>query len=145
MRSCVRSYVPRACAGRRDFRGKLRPTSSSTYSRIWPVPELRPLNFCMITTFYPPYHFGGDGVFVYRLAEALAARGHRVDVLHSLDAYRLRHPGEPEIAFTHHPNVTRHALKSSWPSVATLLSHQLGGPARYAAQLRAQLEGNHYD
>ena len=31
----------------------------------------RPLRFCMVTTFYPPYHFGGDAVFVHRLAEAL--------------------------------------------------------------------------
>ena len=69
----------------------------------------KPLRFCMVTTFYPPYHFGGDGVFVYRLAEALAERGHLVDVIHSADAYRLQHPAEPEVAFSHHPNVTRHA------------------------------------
>ena len=34
----------------------------------------RPLRFCLVTTFYPPFHFGGDGVFVYRLAQALAER-----------------------------------------------------------------------
>ena len=26
----------------------------------------------MVTTFYPPYHFGGDGIFVRGLARALA-------------------------------------------------------------------------
>jgi hypothetical protein len=26
----------------------------------------RPLRFCMITTFYPPYSFGGDGIFTYK-------------------------------------------------------------------------------
>ena len=31
----------------------------------------------MITTFYPPYNFGGDGVFVQRLSNELARRGHR--------------------------------------------------------------------
>ena len=45
-----------------------------------------PLSFCLVTTFYPPYHFGGDGICVYRLAQALARRGHRVDVLHSRDS-----------------------------------------------------------
>ncbi len=62
------------------------------------VPD-KPLRFCMVTTFYPPYHFGGDGVFVYRLTQALAERGHSVDVIHSVDAYRLQHPAEPEVAF----------------------------------------------
>jgi glycosyltransferase involved in cell wall biosynthesis len=28
------------------------------------------LRFCLVTTFYPPYHFGGDAVFVHRLARA---------------------------------------------------------------------------
>ena len=27
------------------------------------------LRFCLVTTFYPPYHFGGDAIFVHRLAE----------------------------------------------------------------------------
>ena len=54
------------------------------------------LRFCMVTTFYPPYHFGGDGIFVYRLSELLASRGHKVDVIHSADAYHLSHPADPE-------------------------------------------------
>ncbi len=32
----------------------------------------RPLRFCMITTFYPPYSFGGDAVYVHRLSNELA-------------------------------------------------------------------------
>jgi hypothetical protein len=28
----------------------------------------RPLRFCMLTTFYPPYSFGGDGVYVHALS-----------------------------------------------------------------------------
>ena len=48
-----------------------------------------PLRFAMITTFYPPYNFGGDGQAVRRLAHALARRGHRVDVIHDVDAYRM--------------------------------------------------------
>ena len=38
----------------------------------------RPIRFCMLTTFYPPWNFGGDGIQVARLAHALADRGHRV-------------------------------------------------------------------
>ena len=29
------------------------------------------LRFCMVTTFYPPYSYGGDGITVQRLATAL--------------------------------------------------------------------------
>src|SRR5215813_644896 len=42
----------------------------------------RPLRFCMITTFYPPYHYGGDALFVQQLSNELAARGHQVEVIH---------------------------------------------------------------
>jgi hypothetical protein len=43
----------------------------------------------MITTFYPPYNFGGDGIFAYRLSNELAVQGHQVDVIHCKDAYTL--------------------------------------------------------
>src|SRR5437867_3705532 len=105
----------------------------------------KPLRFCMVTTFYPPYHFGGDGVFVYRLAQALAERGHSVDVIHSVDAYRLQHPAEPEVVFTHHPNVTCHELRTKIPQLSTLVSHQLGQPAAYSRRLRALLDKGNYD
>jgi len=99
----------------------------------------------MVTTFYPPHHFGGDAMYVYRLTEALAERGHAVDVVHSVDAYRLQHPAEPEVAFAHHPNVTRHPLESRRPKLAALASHQLGGPALYRGRLRDVLERRRYD
>ncbi len=99
----------------------------------------------MVTTFYPPYHFGGDAVFVYRLVQLLAALGHRVDVIHSVDAYRLKHPAEPEIAFEHHPNVTLHRLRSRWPLPTSLISHQLGGPGLYRRRIRKILEQGDYD
>jgi glycosyltransferase involved in cell wall biosynthesis len=99
----------------------------------------------MVTTFYPPYHFGGDAMYVYRLSEALAERGHRVDVVHSVDAYRLQHPADPEVAFTHHPSVTRHPLESRRPTLAALASHQLGRPALYRRRLRDIFESGAFD
>jgi len=56
----------------------------------------RPLRFCMLTTFYPPWSFGGDAIHVERLAHALAGQGHEVTVVHSLEAFRTlarRPPG----------------------------------------------------
>jgi glycosyltransferase involved in cell wall biosynthesis len=104
-----------------------------------------PLSFCLVTTFYPPYHFGGDGICVYRLAEALARRGHTVDVLHSRDSYRLAHPDEPELAYEHHPNVTLHALESGSPRLAALMAHQLGRPAAYRRRIDELLGHGRHD
>ena len=49
---------------------------------------MRPLRFCSLTTFYPPYNFGGDGIDVQRTARALVDRGHEVTVVHDIDAYQ---------------------------------------------------------
>ena len=47
------------------------------------------LSFCMVTTFYPPHNFGGDGIYVHRLSNELARRGHRVTVVSAPDAHEL--------------------------------------------------------
>lgn len=99
----------------------------------------------MVTTFYPPYHFGGDAIAIYRLSEALAERGHSVDVVHSIDAYRLQHPAEPEVPFNHHPGVRRHGLETKSPDLAAFAAHQLGSPALYLRRLRDIVEGGNYD
>ena len=39
------------------------------------------LRFGFLTTFYPPYNFGGDGIGVQRLARGLVHAGHHVAVL----------------------------------------------------------------
>jgi glycosyltransferase involved in cell wall biosynthesis len=85
-----------------------------------------PLNFLHLTTFYPPYSFGGDAVQVYRLAHALAENGHHVDVAHCVDAYHLLHPGEPPVKFAEHPNVVRHELRSGHSWLSPLLTQQTG-------------------
>jgi glycosyltransferase involved in cell wall biosynthesis len=103
------------------------------------------LRFALVTTFYPPYHFGGDAVFVQRLAGALASAGHAVDVIHSVDAYRLHGPERPPVAFEDDPRVTRHAIASASPRLASLAAHQLGRPALYGRRLRALLEEGGYD
>ena len=47
-----------------------------------------PLSFCMVTTFYPPYHFGGDADARLPARERARPAGHAVTVVHSEDAYR---------------------------------------------------------
>ncbi|HUG52167.1 MAG TPA: glycosyltransferase family 4 protein [Vicinamibacteria bacterium] len=106
----------------------------------------RRLRFAMVTTFYPPYHRGGDAIQVYRLSEALAARGHQVAVVHSQDAYRLRPGSEtPGPAFDRHPNVTIHGLETTWGLASALAAHQLGRPGLYSRRLRRLLGNGDFD
>jgi glycosyltransferase involved in cell wall biosynthesis len=111
------------------------------------MPADRPLRCCMVTTFYPPWHFGGDAVYVHRLAEALAARGHQVDVVYSEDAFRALSNGDPSGSSTyqHHENIRLHPLISPHPRLALLTAHQTGRPAFYQKQLQAVLERRPFD
>lgn len=105
----------------------------------------RPLNFLHLTTFYPPYSFGGDAMYIYRLCHALAEQGHHCDVLHCVDSYHLQHPGEPEIKFTEHPNVVRHELRSGFGWLSPLLTQQTGRPFLKMKKIRQVLESKPYD
>jgi glycosyltransferase involved in cell wall biosynthesis len=100
----------------------------------------RPLRFCMITTFYPPYNFGGDGIFVYRLSNELAKQGHHVEVVHCQDAYLLLADKPPSPAPQHHPNVVVHGLKSPFGFLSPLATQQTGYPIFKASRLRKILK-----
>jgi glycosyltransferase involved in cell wall biosynthesis len=97
------------------------------------------LRFCMFTTFYPPYNFGGDGIFVRRLANELARKGHSVDVVHCRDAYRFMAGGDPAGAYDDHPNVTVHGLKSRFGFLSPLATQQTGRPFFKSSAIRAIL------
>lgn len=105
----------------------------------------RPLNFLHLTTFYPPYSFGGDAMYLYRLCHALGDAGHHIDVVHCLDAYHLLHPAEPEIKFTPHPNVHTHGLRSGYKWLSPLLTQQTGYPWLKLGRIRQLLERRRYD
>ena len=100
----------------------------------------RPLRFCMITTFYPPYAFGGDGVFVQQLSNELANRGHQVEVVHCRDAYQVMGGRASSTMYRDHPNVTVHALKSPLGFFSPLLTHQTGRPILKSSRIKEILE-----
>ena len=87
------------------------------------------LKFCMVTTFYPPYSFGGDGIFIYRLVNELAQRGHHVEVVHCIDAYQILASGEaqPKENYPTHPNVTVHSLHSKVGMLSPVVTHPKPG------------------
>jgi glycosyltransferase involved in cell wall biosynthesis len=90
----------------------------------------------MVTTFYPPYHFGGDGVFVQQLANELARRGHQVEVIHCRDTYDFLADRQPSVTSYDHPNVRVHALKSPFGILSLLATHQTGRPVFKSARLK---------
>jgi glycosyltransferase involved in cell wall biosynthesis len=102
------------------------------------------LRIASITTFYPPYNFGGDGIDVQATARTLARRGHHVTVIHDTDAYRALAGGDPP-AIPRDPEVEVVALKSQAPRVSTLLTHQIGRPVLHARALAALDRDRRFD
>jgi len=98
----------------------------------------------MVTTFYPPESFGGDGIYIQRLSRALIARGHRVSVIASHDAYRAtggrtaRVDDDPT-----GPRVTR--LASRWGVLSPLATQQTGRPVFQARAIEAALAAEDFD
>ena len=103
---------------------------------------IQPLRFAMVTTFYPPFNFGGDGIFVQRLARALVARGHSVDVIHDTDAYRMLSGHAPQIPFED-DGVRVHRLRSPHKTLSSLGVQQLGRPTTHRARLEELLTGRY--
>jgi glycosyltransferase involved in cell wall biosynthesis len=105
----------------------------------------RPLRFLYLTTFYPPYSFGGDAVYLHRMAHALGDAGHTVDVIHCVDSYHALHPAEPAISYPEHANVTRHELRSGVGALGPLIAHQTGRPLATAGQIGRIFASKPYD
>jgi glycosyltransferase involved in cell wall biosynthesis len=105
----------------------------------------RPFRFCHLSTFYPPYSFGGDALYLYRLANALGRRGHEVDVIHCADSYHALQPQAPGRQFPNHPNVAVHTLRSRWGVLSPLLSQQTGGTWLKTDRIREVLLSKKFD
>lgn len=114
----------------------------------------RPLRFCMVTTFYPPFHFGGDALYVQRLTDALLRRGHDVDVIHDVDAFRMLQkqptPAAPNVETiqsggSSSNRLTIHRLQSGLGRLGCLLTHQTGRPIVHGKRIRKILTGGGFD
>lgn len=106
---------------------------------------MKPLRFCMITTFYPPYAFGGDAMFVYRLSNLLARQGHEVDVIHCIDSYRALANGPLPSGYPNEPGVTVHGLVSGVGILSPLATHQTGYPLFKGRKIRKIVAGKRFD
>ena len=95
------------------------------------------LRFCLLTTFYPPFNFGGDGIDVQRTARALVGRGHQVTVVHDVDAYEWlagkRLPDQP----VDQDGVEVIGLRSRLGVLSPFLTHQIGHPVVHGRAIEA--------
>ena len=98
------------------------------------------MRFCMVTTFYPPYHFGGDATYVRALSRALTARGHTVEVIHCEDAYRLSGKERDPRSAIADDGILVHRLKSRLGPLSPLITQQTGRPGLKAGALRGILQ-----
>jgi glycosyltransferase involved in cell wall biosynthesis len=95
----------------------------------------RPIRFLQISSFYPPYSFGGDAAYVQRLSHALAEMDHQVDIIHCVDSYLMftSSNAKPE---NDTANLRVHGLRSGYGVLSPLLSHQSGRPLLKTTKIR---------
>lgn len=106
---------------------------------------LKPLRFCFPTTFYPPFHFGGDAVGVQRLARALVTRGHHVTVVHDVDAYKTLNGGALPSTPVPADGVEVIGLRSGAAALSVLSTQQSGRPTIHARRLHEILDDGNFD
>ena len=102
------------------------------------------LRFAMITTFYPPYTFGGDGMGILRLSQALVRRGHHVTVIHDADAYVSLAGREPG-AGPADDGVEIVTLRSPLGRFSNLLTQQTGRPIVHGERIREVMDAGRFD
>ncbi|MEP7130510.1 MAG: glycosyltransferase [Sphingomicrobium sp.] len=93
------------------------------------------MRFGMVTTFYPPFSYGGDATYVRNLAKALVEQGHDVDVIASTQAYLVRSKDEDQVDPTWEDGVNVRRIRHNAGMLAPLISQQTGLPVLHAPAL----------
>lgn len=99
----------------------------------------------MVTTFYPPYSFGGDATALRSLALALKRAGHEVTVVSDTDAFRALSQAPAAPAPAQGGEVRVEWLHSRAGKLSLLLTHQLGYPVMQGRHLRSFLAKGGFD
>ena len=103
------------------------------------------LRFCFLTTFYPPYNFGGDGIGIQRLARGLVRAGHQVTVVHDVDAYTTLKPTPALASPEDLPGLDVVQLRSGVGALSTLVTQQLGRPVFNGRKIARLLRDGEFD
>lgn len=82
----------------------------------------------MLSTFYPPHHFGGDATYVRALSRELVRRGHHVEVVYCEDAFNAVNRQGRAVDTVIDDGVVVHQLKSRFGVLSPLITQQTGQP-----------------
>ena len=103
------------------------------------------LRFAMVTTFYPPHNFGGDGIGIQRMSHALARRGHEVTVIYDANAYEALSNGNNPVAQAEPDGVRTVPLRSKYGVASLLLTQQTGRPVVHGKRIGELLDEGNFD
>ncbi len=103
------------------------------------------LRFGFLTTFYPPYNFGGDGIGIQRLARGLVNAGHRVTVIHDVEAYEALARGPAPGPAPEPEGLEVVSLRSGLGRLSLLLTQQTGRPVVNGRRIRRLLDERRFD
>ena len=98
------------------------------------------MRFCLLNTFFPPMHFGGDAIFMASLANLLAGAGHEVEVVHCADSFHLLQGAVSPSPFPLDKRVVVHTLRSPFGKAAPLTAHCTGRDWLHASALERILQ-----
>jgi glycosyltransferase involved in cell wall biosynthesis len=82
--------------------------------------------FLILTTFYPPYHIGGDAIHAYQLSNELSKKGHEVHVVHLLDSYLIKRKNPRNGAYPNEDGTIVHTIKSPYGAFSLLNAYIFG-------------------
>jgi hypothetical protein len=90
------------------------------------------MKFCMVTSFFGEYSFGGDSIYIERLCQALLNYGHEVHVAYSPGAFGSIRRKAPLREYEAPGNLVLHPLNNEGPKgrMDALWSHQTGRSGR---------------
>ena len=104
------------------------------------------MRILFVTTFYPPFNLGGDGIAVQRMARALARDGHEVEVIHNVGAWALvrGEPAPSPLPDRDDSGVRIHPITGG-SRLSLLVSHQTGAPTGPLKRVAEEIERNRPD
>jgi len=96
----------------------------------------------MVTSFYPPHHFGGDATYVRALSRELVRRGHEVEVVYCEDGFNALGRSVANAPVECSDGVLVHRLKSRLGVLSPLITQQTGRPGLKSSRLKEILANN---
>jgi len=101
------------------------------------------MKICMVTSFFGPFSFGGDAVYVERLTEALLHRGHEMHVAYSPGAYQAARKQSAQRPYRPPNNLSLHLFNRGLAGMLDTLWIQQTGRSTHLKRRFDRFFGEH--